>query len=180
MKKIPVMLTDEKGSVLIIALLFLTLLTLIGIAGIITSSTDTKISGYNLSGTKAFYFAEAGVEEGRKRLKGIKDISVNPNYAGDPATSPNDMWSAYILSSTSWQLSDHPAYNSSFLFEFNYIFCHVFPPVKSTLYILIITDFGVALRTIATFINLPRRGDLFVEIDMIHIIKPHRTPCFDR
>jgi len=114
MKKIPVMLTDEKGSVLIIALLFLTLLTLIGIAGIITSSTDTKISGYNLSGTKAFYFAEAGVEEGRKRLKGIKDISVNPNYAGDPATSPNDMWSAYILSSTSWQLSDHPAYNSSF------------------------------------------------------------------
>ncbi|MGD9973714.1 MAG: hypothetical protein AB7S77_11705, partial [Desulfatirhabdiaceae bacterium] len=70
-------------------------------------------SGYNLSSTKAFYAAEAGMEEARKRLKGIKNVSANPNYVGDPATSPNANWSAFILTSSSWPLTDHPDYNSS-------------------------------------------------------------------
>lgn len=75
MKRIPLVLKDEKGIALVVALLFLTLLSLLGIAGIITSSTDTKIAGNDLSGAKAFYTAEAGIERARRQLR--TDIGTN-------------------------------------------------------------------------------------------------------
>lgn len=108
MKRIPLVLKDEKGVALVVALLFLTLLSLLGIAGIITSSTDTKIAGNNLSGVKAFYNAEAGAQEARIRLQGSQPsdkIIKDPNY-------PDSKWSAYILTSGSWTTSNDPDYPS--------------------------------------------------------------------
>jgi Tfp pilus assembly protein PilX len=108
MERIPMLLKDEKGIALVVALLFLTLLSLLGIAGIITSSTDTKIAGNNLSSVKAFYNAEAGAIEVRIRLKGSQPsdkIIKDPNY-------PDSKWSAYILTSASWTTSDDPDYTS--------------------------------------------------------------------
>ena len=108
MKRIPLVLKDERGVALVVALLFLTLLSLLGIAGIITSSTDTKIAGNSLSSAKAFYNAEAGAEEARIRLKGSQPsdkIVKDPNY-------PDSKWSAYILTSSSWTTSNDPDYAS--------------------------------------------------------------------
>ncbi|MEW6615757.1 MAG: pilus assembly PilX N-terminal domain-containing protein [Thermodesulfobacteriota bacterium] len=79
MDRIPMLLKDEKGIALVVALLFLTLLSLLGIAGIITSSTDTKIAGNTLSSTKALYIAEAGLTRAEAEL--INDLSTDQNIA---------------------------------------------------------------------------------------------------
>jgi len=79
MKRIPLVLKDEKGIALVVALLFLTLLSLLGIAGIITSSTDTKIAGNTLSSTKALYIAEAGLTRAEAEL--INDLNNDQNIA---------------------------------------------------------------------------------------------------
>ena len=79
MKRIPIALRDEKGIALVVALVFLTLLSLLGIAGIITSSTDTKIAGNTLSSTKALYIAEAGLARAEAEL--INDLNNDQNIA---------------------------------------------------------------------------------------------------
>ncbi|MBW2636883.1 MAG: hypothetical protein JRC86_05070 [Deltaproteobacteria bacterium] len=56
----------------------------------------------------AFYAAEAAAEEARARLRGSNTDST---YAGDPATTLDKWWSAYILSGTQ-QPTDDPDYNS--------------------------------------------------------------------
>jgi hypothetical protein len=43
---------------------------------------------------EAYYASEAGLAEGRARLKGA---SGDPNWAGDPDATPDPDWSAYIL-----------------------------------------------------------------------------------
>jgi hypothetical protein len=55
-------LKDNKGAALIISLFIMLLLTLIGAAALMTSSTETKISGNVMTSKKAFYAAEAGLE----------------------------------------------------------------------------------------------------------------------
>lgn len=107
MKRILMILKDEKGAALVISLLFLTLLSVLGVAGIITSSTDVKIASNYRSSIQAFYAAEAGAEEARIRLKGSQPsdkIIKDPNY-------PDSKWTAYILTSGSWTTSDDPDYN---------------------------------------------------------------------
>ncbi|MBI4619775.1 MAG: pilus assembly PilX N-terminal domain-containing protein [Desulfobacterales bacterium] len=85
MNRIPIFLKDEKGIALVVALLFLTLLSLLGIAGIITSTTDTKIAGNTLSSTKAFYIAEAGLARAEAEL--INDLSTDQNIANSSFTA---------------------------------------------------------------------------------------------
>ena len=55
-------LKNQKGIVLIIALLMLLILTLIGVSSISTSTFETKISGNERVGTDAFYVSEAGIQ----------------------------------------------------------------------------------------------------------------------
>ena len=85
MKRIPVVQKDEKGIALVVALVFLTLLSLLGVAGIITSTTDTKIAGNTLSGTKAFYIAEAGLTRAEAEL--INDLNTDQNIANPSFTA---------------------------------------------------------------------------------------------
>ena len=53
---------DEKGVVLVIALLLMLVLTLIGVSSINTSSLETAISGNERVWADAFYVAEAGTQ----------------------------------------------------------------------------------------------------------------------
>lgn len=106
---------DEKGMILIIVLALIAILTLVGTTAVITTTTDIKISGNYKNSVKALYAAQAGIEEGRARLRGTSSAD---NYAGDPAANPNANWSAYIFTSNTWQTSDDPNYNISFA---NYI-----------------------------------------------------------
>ncbi|MDR4509942.1 MAG: pilus assembly PilX N-terminal domain-containing protein [Candidatus Brocadiaceae bacterium] len=100
---------NEKGMVLIVVLALVAVLTLVGTTAVITTNTEVKISGNYKTGVQAFYAAETGVEEARARLRGQPTgPNANINYAGDDITTPNLWWSAYILTSNSWQMSDDP------------------------------------------------------------------------
>ena len=55
-------LNNERGSVLIIAVLMLVLLTIIGISATNTTTTDLQIAGNEKTHRIAFYAAEAGIE----------------------------------------------------------------------------------------------------------------------
>jgi hypothetical protein len=54
-----ILLENEKGSVMVLAVIMLVLLTLIGIAALTSSSIDTQISGNELRHKWAFYAAES-------------------------------------------------------------------------------------------------------------------------
>src|SRR3989304_5686517 len=60
---------NEKGMVLVVALLLITVLTLIGTTAIMTSSTDIKISTNYRQSSQAFYSAEAGSEHAMALLR---------------------------------------------------------------------------------------------------------------
>ena len=62
-------LRDEKGMVLVVALLLISVLLLLGTTAVMTSTTDMKISTNYKTGAMAFYIAEAGAEHARERLR---------------------------------------------------------------------------------------------------------------
>lgn len=78
-KKVFGILKDRKGIALGISLIFLTILSLIGAAGIITSTIDTRIASNNLSKKKALYIAEAGLTRTEAEL--INDLNSDQNMA---------------------------------------------------------------------------------------------------
>jgi len=59
---------DEKGMVLVVGLLLISVLSLVGTTAVMTSTTDMKISSNYRSGAQAFYIAEAGIEQARAQL----------------------------------------------------------------------------------------------------------------
>src|SRR3990167_395059 len=101
----------ESGIVFIAVLVLIVILALVGTIAVITTNTDIKISGNYKASVKALYAAQAGIEEARARLRGS---SSSANYAGDPDTDFDEDWSAYILTSNTWQISDDPDYNANY------------------------------------------------------------------
>ncbi|MHC4182412.1 MAG: pilus assembly PilX N-terminal domain-containing protein [Planctomycetota bacterium] len=107
--------TGEKGVVLIAAIALMAVLALVGVVAAVTTNTEIKISSNYNTSVQASYAAQAGIEEARARLRGL---SSDANYAGDPAASPNETWSAYILTSDNWASTDDPDYVGTYT---NYI-----------------------------------------------------------
>ena len=70
-------LENEKGTVLVIALIMLIVLTLIGVVSVNTSVFEAKLSGNGRLGDAAFYAASGGVEVGISRLPDIAPYSGN-------------------------------------------------------------------------------------------------------
>lgn len=70
-------INNEKGVALVIALIMLIVLTFIGISSISSSVFETKISGNERLGSSAFYAAEGGVYVGISRLPEITAYSGN-------------------------------------------------------------------------------------------------------
>jgi len=106
---------NENGAVLVIGLMFLAILALLGTTAVVMTTTDMQIGANYKTSVQALNASEAGYEEARARLKGQ---ASEANYTGDPAASPNPWWSAYILTSSSFQLSDDPNYDGNYT---NYI-----------------------------------------------------------
>jgi len=90
--------------------MFIALLGILGSIAYVGTSTDLKIAGNYKTSQKAFYSAEAGLDEARERLR---LLPADANNIRDPNASYDPMWSAYILTSSSWQTTDDPHYNSS-------------------------------------------------------------------
>jgi hypothetical protein len=70
----------ERGAALLIAIFALLLISVVGIALIVSSGTDTALARNYRTSTNAYYAALAGVEEARGRL-----LPTNPNYIPMPA-----------------------------------------------------------------------------------------------
>ena len=99
----------QSGLALLAALIFMTIIGLMGTSILIATSTEISISGNYRRGTEAFYLAEAGVEEARARLKGS---SFNTQgFIGDPRSDYNSQWSAYVLTSSDWKPTDDESYS---------------------------------------------------------------------
>jgi Tfp pilus assembly protein PilX len=66
---------DQKGVVLVVALIMLLILTLLGISSISSSVFESKISGNERWGSTAFYAAAGGVDVGISRIPDITAYS---------------------------------------------------------------------------------------------------------
>jgi hypothetical protein len=104
-------LGNDTGAALTAGLMLLAVLTLVGATAISISVLGVEMSGNYRSVANAFYASEAGLQEAKGRLRGV---STAPNYAGDPAANPDPLWSAYILTSNTWQTSDDPHYDAAY------------------------------------------------------------------
>ena len=72
MQKITSIINNQQGSVIIMAVIILVLLSIIGIAATNTSTTEVQISTNALLNNVAFYTADSGIEAGRAALNNIK------------------------------------------------------------------------------------------------------------
>ncbi|MEA3359636.1 MAG: pilus assembly PilX N-terminal domain-containing protein [Thermodesulfobacteriota bacterium] len=69
MKRLLATLNNEQGSVLVLSILILALLSLVGIAAITTSTIENKIAGNEKFYKIAFYEAEGGTELGAELIE---------------------------------------------------------------------------------------------------------------
>ncbi|MDA3819828.1 MAG: pilus assembly PilX N-terminal domain-containing protein [Candidatus Delongbacteria bacterium] len=72
MKEKPTFLNNEKGSTLIIAVVFLMLLTILGVFATTTSTIEVQISGNDKINKMVFYAADSGIDY----------VAVNPDLYG--------------------------------------------------------------------------------------------------
>jgi hypothetical protein len=110
-------LRNEKGLVLIIALLILLVLTLIGISAISTTTFENSISGNERVGTDAFYASEAGIQISLNQLPDTKPIPVTAIGADSScwSGSPQDKSSPQSLKSLG--LYPKPGFDVSWSFK---------------------------------------------------------------
>lgn len=82
---------EERGSAIVIALFLTVLLSLLGLAFVLTSVTDSTISNSNRQGLKTYYIAEAGGEEALNKIVTAPRSQFNPmSYTGSfPAEVTN-------------------------------------------------------------------------------------------
>jgi Tfp pilus assembly protein PilX len=80
--KIKDLIKDEQGSVMIIALLVLIILTLVGIGANRTTSTDIQIAANEKFHKVAFYNADAGVYATPKLISSAIEDGANPTGTG--------------------------------------------------------------------------------------------------
>ena len=102
---------NEKGVVLVIALAFIAILAMAGTTSVVVTTTDIKIGSNYRTVTQALNASHAGIAESRGRLGGS---STAADYTGDPAATPDPLWSAYILTSSTWSISDDPHYDGNY------------------------------------------------------------------
>mgnify|MGYP001827347228 CR=1 FL=1 len=72
MQKITSIINNQQGSVIVMAVIILVLLSIIGIAATNTSTTELKITTNTLLHNVAFYTADSGIAAGRAALTNLK------------------------------------------------------------------------------------------------------------
>jgi hypothetical protein len=79
----------ERGAALVIAILVLTILTVIGIALMLITSTESRIAANEWSVNRAFYSADSGVRWASAEMAGIQDFMKRPEYCNQPNGCPS-------------------------------------------------------------------------------------------
>ncbi|MGH7480096.1 MAG: PilX N-terminal domain-containing pilus assembly protein [Candidatus Methylomirabilales bacterium] len=94
-------LKGQRGIVLIIAMLVMAILSILGLAFLMTAQTEEAIAANYRNHTVAFYAAEAGVESGVASLKSLVGANPTPTVAqlaglvAPALTDPNYSFSAF-------------------------------------------------------------------------------------
>jgi hypothetical protein len=83
-------LTSQRGVALVIALLMMVTFTLIGLASILTSTFEIKLSGNKRGSTDAFYSADSGIQIVKSNISNfdLPGKFVDEKY--DPFTDPSN------------------------------------------------------------------------------------------
>ena len=102
----------QNGVALLAALILVALVGVIGATVLMTISTELTISGNYQRGIQSFYLAEAGIEEGRTRLRGSNLTTTG--FIADPLEGYNPRWSAYILTSSTWKSTEDQAFSKRY------------------------------------------------------------------
>jgi hypothetical protein len=110
MKRKPSIVNDDKGSVMVAALMVLVLLTIIGISASNISVTEVQIATNSLRYERAFYTAEAGLEHAKQSLKKpfvdnnkanvVNAATATWNFAIEDATATNFAGGDVLMSTT--------------------------------------------------------------------------------
>jgi Tfp pilus assembly protein PilX len=91
------LLGQEKGMVLVVAVLLMAILLVLGVVAMVTTSTGLRTTGLFKSDKQAFHVAEAGIEDAKTRLR---SGAASPILDNHPTQSG---WSAFIGTSASAQ-----------------------------------------------------------------------------
>ena len=91
------LLHDQRGSVMIISLLVLLVLTAVGLGYVLQSKTETQIAGNDTRWSQSLFVAEAGIAEGLGRMSTESDTA---SYIGEAGTTVTPGWGKYIVQST--------------------------------------------------------------------------------
>ncbi len=107
-----VLLQDESGAVLIITVIILLLVTLIGISGINTASTDIQITGNYRIHQLNLVSADAAVNRA-KSLIAYNQASLSDSWVNNITTLYNGgTGSPYFKAGSSWDQSGTPVLNA--------------------------------------------------------------------
>src|SRR2546428_4363636 len=87
--------TNNHGTVLITALMFVVLLSALGATTVMITTHYSNISGNNKASVQALHVAEAGAEEARNRLRRGKTIPIDLQGIQDAAPT-STAWLVYI------------------------------------------------------------------------------------
>ncbi len=104
---------QTQGFALVAALLLVVVVGIVAATVLQTTSTEIKISGNQRQAVQDFYAAEAGLAEGRARLR--NRVGADQFFISDLGQSANQFWSAYILTSSTWVPDDDPNFSSQYL-----------------------------------------------------------------
>lgn len=96
----------------LVALFLIAILTQRGAISLTTTLTDIVGGQQYKAARVSFIYTEAGIQEAKARLMGT--IVTNPNFIGDPAGAPDPLWSAYVLTSSTWTTAQDTDYNSAY------------------------------------------------------------------
>lgn len=96
----------------LVVLLMIALLTERGAIALSTTLVGTSDRQKFEAKLQAKTLAEAGFAEAKARLRST--AALNANYMGDPATSPDPLWSAYLVSAPSWTTAQDPEFNAAY------------------------------------------------------------------
>ncbi|RLB66946.1 MAG: hypothetical protein DRH08_04910 [Deltaproteobacteria bacterium] len=99
---------NDHGSVLLICLFILALMSIFGMIALNATDTELKAAGKRKAALQSFFAAESGISEAMRRLKVTASSS---DYMGETAAPLDPDWSAYILTTDSWATSDDPSYD---------------------------------------------------------------------
>jgi hypothetical protein len=98
MQKITSITHNQQGSVIIMAVIVLAMLSIIGIAATSTSTTEVQVSTNAMLHNIAFYTADSGIEAGRAALNNLKMADAGSwdlllrNMATDPPGTEVITW----------------------------------------------------------------------------------------